>query len=102
MKLARYGVEIVLVGLVMGVKHRRRDNARRGLRKEHFRERRLDRVGVALETRELDFDGFLVGVFDVGDRFRTAEYLPGLRKTRHELLGKQRQLNPLLAEGPLG
>src|SRR4029077_5559775 len=99
--LAGDGAEIVLVGLVVGVEHRGRDDPRRRLGEEHFGECRLDCAGMALEAGELGLDRFLVGVFELADRLGTAEHLSGLRKTRHELLREQRQLDPLAAEGPL-
>ena len=43
--LARDGVEIALVGRIVRVEHRRRDDARRRLGEEHFGERRLDGRG---------------------------------------------------------
>ena len=89
--LAGDRVEISLVSLVIRVEHRGCDDPRRRLGEEHFGERRLDCVAMALEAGELGLDRFFVLIFELADRLGTAEDLSGFRKPRHEFLGKQRQ-----------
>ncbi len=99
--LARDRVEIVLIGLVVGVEHGGGDDSRRRLGEEHLREGRFDRGGLVLEAGKLGLDRFLVVIFELAHRLGAAEHLAGLGQAGLEFLGEQRQLDPLAAERPL-
>ena len=102
MHLARDGVEIVLIGRVMRIEHRAvATMPGEGSAKNISGNGGLIVSALALETRELDLDGFLVGIFDSAIASGQPKTFPVFGIRAMNFLREQRKLDPLAAERPL-
>src|SRR5262245_34529767 len=99
--LARDGIEIVLMRLVMRVQHRRRDNSRRGRIHEELGEPGFHRRRQPLVARDLRIDGGRIAILQLADRLGRVEHLAVVRDARQHPLRELRKLDELLAEPPL-
>ena len=99
--LARDRIEIVLMRGVVRVQHRRRDDARRRRVHEELAEPGFHRRRQPLVARDLGVDRGRVAIFQLADRLRRVEHLAVVRNARHHPLRELRELDELLAEGPL-